>query len=169
MSFTDLIELWFVRQFQKHRVPLEKVRSTYRLMSEKWDTPHPFLKKNLWLVVGKRILAVDIANDPDATVVSDPESCQLYLDKIALEVGNKIAFDDQDFACQWFPLGKAKPIVVDPAFGYGVPTIKGHRLRSKDVYQLWKAENEDVELVCEAYDITPEEVEAAVTWEISRN
>ena len=162
------MELWFVQQFQKHRVRLETIRSTYRLMSEELKTPRPFLKRTQWLVVGQRILAVDIAKDPAATIVSDPCSLQLYLNEIVLEVGDKIEFNAQNFACQWFPLGKAQPIVVDPSVGYGQPTIKGHRLGTREVFSLWKAEDQDTGLVCEAYDITPEQVKAAVAWESSK-
>ena len=168
LSFTDLIELWFVQQFQKHRVPLSTIRSTYRTMSERLKCDHPFLRKNLWLVVSKKILVVDIARDLEATI-SEPESNQLYLDQIVLNVGNMIEFDDQDFARQWYPLGRQQPVVVDPMMGYGEPTIKGRRLRTRDVFNLWKAEGENTELVSEAYEITPEEVKAAVAWETYKN
>ena len=168
LSFTDLIELWFVKQFQKHRVPLSTIRSTYRTMSERLKCDHPFLLKNLWLVVSKKILVVDIAHDLEATI-SDPGSLQLYIDQIVLDVGNKIEFDDADFARQWYPLGKEQAVVVDPTHGYGQPTIKGRRLSTRDVFHLWKAEGENTRLVSDAYEITPEEVKAAVAWETSKN
>lgn len=167
LSFTDLIELWFVKQFRDHGVPLHKIRSTYAHQAKELDCPHPFLRKNHWIVVGKAITTVDVANDVEAII--EPTSAQLYLDQIVIDVGNKIEFDDQDFARCWFPLGKDRPIIVDPAMRHGEPTIKGHRLGTKDVFRLWKAEEQDVNLVCEAYEITEEEARAAIEWEISRN
>lgn len=171
LTFTDLIELWFVKQFQVHGVRLPRIRSTYHKMAQELRCPHPFLKKNYWLVVSKNILTVDVASDRTNRIVSDPESRQLYLNEIALDVGNKIEFDPDDFARRWFPLGRNRPIQVDPAMGHGETTITGRRLRTKDIFNLWKAEDQDNSLVKEAFRLSEDELEAALEWEllISKN
>lgn len=165
LSFTDLIELWFVRKFQQHKVSLPRIRSTYKMMSERLKTEHPFLKKNLWIVASSSILAVDASDDPDAKVISDPESGQLYLDKIILEVGDKIEFDQDDFARRWFPLAKSKPVQVDPDICYGRPVVAGTRVLTSLVYSLWEAEEHNNEFVKSSYDLSDEQLQAALELE----
>ena len=163
LSFWDLIELWFVKRFQNHKVPLHIIRSTYRIMGDKLKSKHPFLRKNEWLIVGRSILAANLADDPEAII--EPATGQLYLDKIALEVGKSIEFDPDNFVRRWFPLGSDRPLVVDPEMNHGFPAVPGRRISSKHIYQLWGAENKDSEVVKSAFNISQSEFEAAIEWE----
>lgn len=58
-------------------------------------------------------------------------------------------------------------IVIDPEIQFGYPTIKGHGICTAVVYDLWLGENKQIKPVCEWFNITEEEVQAAIDYEIA--
>lgn len=164
-SFVDLIELWFVKRFQEHGVPLHRIRFVYQLMSERLKTIHPFLRKNSWTVVSRTILAADLAGDPDARVNYEVGSGQGFLEQIVLEFGDKVEFDQDDFVSRWFPFGKGGLVEVDPSVCFGYPVVSGTRIPTKSVAGLWKSEGKDFCGTAKAYGISEDQVRAAVKLE----
>lgn len=66
---------------------------------------------------------------------------------------------------RWFPLGRTRPIVLDPFVSFGAPTVVGHGVKTANVHDLFVAENEKVAAVRAWWDLTEGEVEAAVEFE----
>ena len=64
----------------------------------------------------------------------------------------------------WYPLGKRRPIVLDPEISFGAPTIKGTGIRTDTMIAMAQA-GQDVDTVAWWYDIEPFEVEAALEFE----
>ena len=69
------------------------------------------------------------------------------------------------FAERWYPLGRNKPVVIDPAVAYGAPSVFGRGLKTANVYDIYLAENEDLSAVCSWMDLSRREAETAVEFE----
>ncbi len=48
---------------------------------------------------------------------------------------------------RWFPLGRNRPIVLDPFVSFGAPTVVGRGVKTANVHDLFVAENEKVAAV----------------------
>ena len=69
------------------------------------------------------------------------------------------------WAGRWFPLGKEKPIVIDPKISAGRPVIRGRGVPVDVVWSQKKA-GVDVDFIAKDFQITPVEVEGAYDyWE----
>ena len=71
----------------------------------------------------------------------------------------------EGLARRWFPLGRNRPVVLDPFVSFGAPTVVGHGVKTANVHDLFVAENEKVAAVRAWWDLAEGEVEAAVEFE----
>ena len=71
----------------------------------------------------------------------------------------------EGLARRWFPMGRNRPIVLDPFVSFGAPTVVGRGVKTANVHDLFVAENEKVAAVRAWWDLTEGEVEAAVEFE----
>jgi uncharacterized protein (DUF433 family) len=69
-----------------------------------------------------------------------------------------------DRAARWWPLGKEVPVVVDPNFAFGQPTIAGVGVPTDTLAATARAWG-DIERVARWYDVDPEAVRAALRYE----
>ncbi len=47
---------------------------------------------------------------------------------------------ERNLAARWYPVGKTVPIVVDPLYSSGLPTIIGRGVTIQTIYKRWKAD-----------------------------
>lgn len=115
--------------------------------------------------MGRRLLleAQQSADLPYA-FVDEPVSGQRQLDGKAKEFHDTIGFDQDGWAARIFPNGQSSPIVIDPDYGFGAPTVKG--IRTENIAELVDA-GDPVESVAEMYGLTPDEVKRATSFEWS--
>ena len=71
----------------------------------------------------------------------------------------------KDGAVRWFPLGKRKTIVLDPALQFGTPVIADAGIPTDTIYASYLAEGRDKSMVARVFDITPKLVSDAVEFE----
>jgi uncharacterized protein (DUF433 family) len=69
------------------------------------------------------------------------------------------------FASRWWPLGKDKPIVVDPDYGYGLPTVVNSGVRTEIILERFEAGDLQKQ-IAEDFNLAPEEVERALQFEL---
>ena len=51
----------------------------------------------------------------------------------------QIHYDSDSLAAQWSPLGKDVPIIIDPRFSAGAPTIVGRGVTVQAIHSRFKA------------------------------
>jgi len=69
---------------------------------------------------------------------------------------------------RWYPLGKDEDIIVDPTISFGSPTIKGSRVTTLNVYDLYKGE-EEVDRLHQWFNISTMKINAAIKFEQAIN
>lgn len=91
---------------------------------------------------------------------------QRVIAPVIRQLATEIDFGSPErLARRWFPLGRNRPIVLDPFVSFGAPTVVGHGVKTANVHDLFVAENEKVAAVRAWWDLTEGEVEAAVEFE----
>ena len=70
---------------------------------------------------------------------------------------------DGRLAARWFPLGKDVPIVIDPEFGGGRPTIPHRRLMVETIHQRWLA-GQKIAFIADDFALEPPLVEDVLRY-----
>lgn len=83
------------------------------------------------------------------------EPVRRFIEKVEFEV---------HVARRLFPLGKEKPVVIDPQLVFGIPNVRG--VRTEIIGETF-AELGDEDEVAKDWGLTSDEVRAALQWEMS--
>ncbi len=156
LTFHDLIELVFVREFASAGVRLQRIVDTARLLREKWHTAYPFAYKRLQ-TDGSQILL-----DEGGHYANVAMHQQVF--RFAEQFFKNIDFDGS-LASLWWPMGHAKLVVLDPQRSFGAPIDARRGIRTQLLHRAYIAEERDVQAVADWYDVEPECVETAVEFE----
>lgn len=140
VSFLELAELVIVARYRKENVPLKTLRRAHRYASEKWDTEYPFAHLKM-ARMGRHVLCeFREAHPTKANLTVLDQDGQYVLPGIVADEYLHFDFDDTDqLAIRWYPYGRDVPIVVDPHFGAGRPTVPGRGVRIETLKQRNKA------------------------------
>jgi uncharacterized protein (DUF433 family) len=161
VSFLALAEIVVVSRFRQREVTLQTLRRAHAYAREALGLDYPFA----WLHLktdGLHVFSDFEKEHPGASLLTLDKNGQLTL------LGNVIRalelFDyEDDFAARWYPLGRTVPIVVDPRYGAGRPTIPNRRLPVAAVYSRWKA-GESIGFIASDYSLSRGLVETALRY-----
>lgn len=156
LTFYDLIELAFVREFRKAGVELPRIRQAARVLRDAWKTPYPFAL-NLIATEGRQLLLQSEDKFEDVvTKQSVFDFANLFFKDIVV--------DDMGLATQWYPLGKNHLVVVDPHRSFGAPIIINEGIRTEILYRQYLVE-QDIETVADWFEVSCDAVKQAIEFE----
>jgi uncharacterized protein (DUF433 family) len=69
------------------------------------------------------------------------------------------------FVSRWWPLGRDKPIVVDPEYGYGLPVVDKSGVRTEIILERFQA-GDLHDQIAEDFNLDPIDVERALQFEM---
>lgn len=160
-SFLDLIDLLFVREFLKHGFTIRFLRGALGEAREYLGSPH-FARSAFFVYPGR--LHVQLPGESE-NILELLSGGQCVLSGIVKPLAKRIEFSDEHgFAVRWFPLGQEVPIVIDPDFAFGAPALLDRGIPTANILDMYQAEDRRPEPVCEWFEITTEEVNAAVLF-----
>ena len=161
-SFLDLVGLLFVKRFLDDGVSLQKVRRALDEAHEILGTSH-FAKQAFFTDGSNTYLEV---RDEGEAILELLSGGQWVIAPVIRQLATEIDFGSPEgLARRWFPLGRDRPIVLDPFVSFGAPTVVGRGVKTANVHDLFVAEDEKVAAVRAWWDLTEGEVEAAVEFE----
>ena len=101
-------------------------------------TDHPFAFARL-AALGGRVLAEFEKESPGggSLLALEHPSEQWTLPGLVIETLSALDFE-ADLASRWFPLGRGVPIVIDPRFAAGMPTIAERRVTVETIRKRFK-------------------------------
>ncbi len=165
-SFLDLVDLLFVKKFLEAGVSLQKLR---RAMDEADQLigGHHFAQRSFF--TDGRNIYMEV-RDRAGALLELLTGGQWVIAPVIKDLSTEIKFHEATgFAERWFPLGPQASVVVDPRVSFGAPTIAGKGIDTANVYDLYVAENERVEVVASWFGLEPKEVHDAVAFESRLN
>ena len=76
-----------------------------------------------------------------------------------------VVFSDDDFAQTWWPLGRARDVVVDPRREFGQPVLDKESVRTRMVVLTFSGEEENIERTARVLGIPRNAVNDALEFE----
>ena len=92
------------------------------------------------------------------------EPHQWTLPGLVQEVIENQLYYEQDLAARWYPAGKMVPIVVDPQFSSGAPTIPGRGVTVGTIYRRWKDGDLSMDFIAQDFQLERDQVEYACKY-----
>ena len=138
VSFIQLVEIVVAKGFRdKGRVTISAVRRAYEHTKRHLGVEYPFASLNLEPLAGHIILRMR-NEDPDEGIPAIDSPGLRTIPGLTIEVLENLDYE-MELARRWWPLGKDRPIVIDPRVSAGVPTIPERRVTIKNIRKRWLA------------------------------
>lgn len=159
LSFIDLSEIIIVTRFRKRKIKLNDLREAYAYAKDYLGIEYPFAHIKL-KTDGVNVLAVYERDHPKASLLAMNKRGQFTLPQDVINALELFDYEDE-FVARWYPAGKNVPIVVDPRYSAGRPSIPERRLPISLLYNRWKA-GENINYIASDYVLRRDVVEEAV-------
>ncbi len=147
VSFLQLVEIVVASDFRKiSHLKLDVIRDAHANLRVESGREYPFAHAELesaghhvvrWLKEQKLAQSVDRLQQ-----FSLPGLLEERTRKVVEQRLSELEFKHQ-LAARWYPIGKEIPIVVDPLYAAGLPTIDGRGVTVGAIYRRWKADPKD--------------------------
>jgi uncharacterized protein (DUF433 family) len=156
ITFEDLISMRVVAALRAYGVSWPAIYRSETWLREFTGHARPFATDAIW--TGKN----EVFSRFKDMIINTSRHGQLAMDIIDeyLIPVSGLVFE-QGVAAVWEP---QKLVLLDPDIQFGAPCISGTRIPTRSVWGMLSA-GDSPELVTRAYQITPEELEAARVWE----
>ena len=169
VTWGEFVEAGYLREYRVKRVSLQYLRPVIGMLRRELGVRYPLA--TLKPYTSGRQLALEVQQtvglDPALNIVILGRDGTLQLADEAQSFLEKVDFaDGGDEALRLFPLGRTVPVVLDPAKGFGEPTVP-RGVRTEVLAELVEA-GDDATHVAAVYDLTLDEVQAAVRYEADR-
>jgi uncharacterized protein (DUF433 family) len=155
LTFPELIELFFVREFVALGVSLQHIRKTAEALAREVGE-FPFSRKQV-LVEGRTLLVREAAG-----LLKRPDIGQLAAD-FAEQFAQQIEFEG-DLATRYYPPGYERRIYLDRRIRAGEPVVSERAIPTRVIYALWQREK-DLQSVADYFEVSETGVSAAIRYE----
>lgn len=165
LGFRDLLELRFVDAFTKAGLSLQAIRKALGVAQEVTGVHHPFATAR-FRTDGRSIflrVAGELADGTEPVLI-DLLKRQYALNRMLEPSLKDLDFDDTGAASRWWPVGRTKPIVLDPAQAFGRPIIADAGVTTRALADAVVVEG-TVEQVARLYEVSVSAVRNAVAFE----
>jgi len=159
-SFYTLIELFTLASLRQFGVSLRVLRQARAELAERERTAHPFALKGL--LTDRKKLLFDLG---EKALLELGASGQTSFEQVLEPFCIRLDFDATTrMASRYHPMGKDKPIVVDPTRGFGRPIIAGTSIATESLASLIRG-GETVDDVASDFGLAPAVVSEVWSFE----
>lgn len=160
LSFHNVIEAYTLRALRtRHGVSIGKARAAIKYAERKQGITRLLLRPELRTAVGELFLK------KYGELINLNRSGQLAIEKLLKDHLKQIRYDDLNLPIQLFPSATAFQIIVlDPRVAFGRPVISRRGISTAAIVDRADA-GETVEEIAADYDLSTEEVEAAIVYD----
>jgi uncharacterized protein (DUF433 family) len=166
LTFNNLVEAHVLRALRtSHGVRLDAVRPALSYAEKALGIERLLLSEQLLTAGGNLFL------ERFGQLINISRSGQLALRRLLEAHLRRVDRDDRDLPIRLYPflgsdLSDSKAIVIDPRVSFGRPTLVGTGISTEALIRRLDA-GEPTEVVARDYDLTVEQVEAAVLYEMA--
>ena len=165
LSFHDLLEVRFVKEFRKLGLSLQTIRAAAKTARELLDSPYPFTCKE-FRTDGETIFGGAIDASEDAELLDLRRRQYVFKRIVHPSLYAGIEFGADKRASRWYPIERSKAVVLDPTLAFGKPVVTSAAVRTDVLHDAWLAEGKDKRRVARLYEVPLSAVEAAVRYEL---
>jgi uncharacterized protein (DUF433 family)/DNA-binding transcriptional MerR regulator len=163
LSFQDLVEILFVKAFLDHGVSLRAIRRAAETATEIFEVSHPFCVK-LFETDGRTVIARvydELGEERMLDLAKKQRVFTQVFSPLLHGLDRTVGIGD---ASRWWPLGKEKPVVLDPRRALGAAIVLPSSVPTRAIYGAHLA-GEPNERIASWFRISPGEVDAAIEFE----
>jgi uncharacterized protein (DUF433 family) len=165
LSFLDLIELLFVRDFQRQGMSMHSIRRAAEMAATLFkDVNHPFCLRQ-FSTDGKDIF-VTVADEAGDRHLLNLVKRQHAFDVVMKPFLKQLEYTDTGILRRWFPMGKGTQVVLDPSFSFGAPVVMSDKVPTSALYGAHMAGETD-EAIAHWYEVPEDAVRQAIEYEHS--
>ena len=170
VTWGEFVEAGYLREYRARSVTLQYLRPVIALLRNELGVRYPLATLKPYTSGRQLALAVQrtVGLDPALSLVILGRDGTLQLADPAQAFVEKVDFaeDGDRDAQRLYPLGRTVPVVLDPERGFGEPTLISGA-RTEAIAELVTA-GEPRDRVAAVYDVTVDDVDAAVRYENER-
>lgn len=161
ISFLDLIDVYVAGKLRERDVPLQTLRRVFKKMANDLKTKHPFSRREIQ-TDGEDVFIRSVDDEGKEELIEVLRGQRVFVDIIKPFL-KQIDYDsDKLLAVRWHI---AQEVVVDPAICFGKPILEEVSIPTVVLFDAYRANNNDAELVGRWYKVRAEQVDAAVRFE----
>ncbi len=165
LTFLDLIEVCFVKAFLDHGVTMPTVRLVQEEAAREFGTTHPFCAQR-FETDGQTIVARH-RDHAGVERLFDLKRRQFLVREVFNPLLKSIDYDRlTKEARSWWPIGRNRPVVIDPARALGAALVSKSRVPTSVLYGAFLA-GDDETTIADWYRVDLDEVLAAIEFENS--
>lgn len=164
-SFNNLIESHVLRALRTARgIPVKAIRKALQYAADELGESRLLLHRKL------STNAQELFVEEYGQLINLTRSGQLAMRELLASHLQRVEWDRADMPLRLFPFvradedGRARPITIDPAVGFGRPTLTSRGISTQVIAQRIDA-GESPEEVAADYEVSPSEVTEAVIYE----
>ncbi len=163
ISFLNLIELLFVKEFMNLGVTLQTIRRASEVASEILDNSHPFAYRRF--AIDNKSIFIEIEERTGGRSLVNLAKRQHEIKEFINQYLEEVEFDEfTELAIRWRPKGYDALIVIDPNVAFGKPVIEGTRIGTHTIFKQYQVEN-SIPRVADWFDISESAVRTAINYE----
>lgn len=169
VSFLDLMELRFIEFFRGQGVSMQTLRKAAEMARKEWSVRHPFALSNVTFITDRRNIIAQASEAVGDRATWELATGQMLIwEAIEASIATGIVFDPSThLAAQWRPRpGDHPDVVLDPARAFGKPVIDSASIPTEALFRQWKAEDGNFDRVARWFDVSRQQVEGAVRFEL---
>ena len=162
VTWGEFVELGYLRGYRRALVSLQHIRPVIERLREELGLRYPLAHSRPWVYDRQLVLRIQEEAHLDASLAFIIRSGQELM--LAREVESylqKVEFTDDDVA-RLRPAGKTSPVVIDPEFSFGRPSIRG--VATERIAELYRS-GASPEFLAEAYELPISDINAAIAYE----
>lgn len=163
LSFLELIEVMFIASSLASGLTWPMVREAAQVAAKLTNEPHPFAHRK-WFADPAGLYMKLGTDSGEEILVEMAGHAQIAMEDLLKVYLKQIRFNRvSGIADGWFPLGPDVPVMVDPLYSFGLPTVSGG-VRT-DILAGHHRGGDTVEQIAFWYAVPEHEVEAAIKFE----
>lgn len=164
LTFAELIEVAVVAAARRAGVPMRAIRRAITAAQGAYGVERPLMLVT-FSTDGRELFTRELEADGATRYVNLSRSGQVAWEYIR-DVLRDLEYETATgIAVRWFPVGKDTPIVIDPRVSFGRPYVVRKGVSTDAVLSRFRA-RESLEDIAEDLDLTRDEAEAALRFEL---
>jgi uncharacterized protein (DUF433 family) len=161
VSFLQLAEIVVAGDFRKvGHVKLDVVRQAHANTRSESGIEYPFAHLELESLGGHIIRWIRKRDGARAQSVDSPD--QWALPGLVAQRMQEFEYE-RDLAARWYPVGKTVPVVIDPLYSAGLPTIAGRGVTVAAIFRRWRA-GQLIDFIADDLQVAPASVERTLQY-----
>lgn len=172
ISFLDLMELRLIETLREQSIKASTIRQAIGDARDLFGTEKPFATDRILLKTDGKHIFVEEVLKKAAKAENDRRLWNLitkqyeHYELIERSLRKGVTFDpNTHIAKTWRPRPDTFPsIIIDPRIAYGKPVTPSH-IPAETIYEVWKAESDNLGAAADWFDIPLDEADAAVRFQ----